>query len=265
MRLAKKEIASEGGHWYDRNGNPVYEVPNKSKCGMRPATLTDARKLNLFPGATGIINLIDKPALTQYKIKNAIVSALTLPRLQDETDESYIDRIIADSVERDVRRRNNGTEIHTSIEKSFDKSKSFRPEHLDHCLWVRQILIGNDFYDTEPLVEKSFVHHRGYGCKSDYISINKSVLIDFKTTDKDLSECVLYDNHFMQLAANLWAVCETKHISFYNFTAAIIFVHEITGKCKLIKADEEELDRGWEMFCKLLEYWQETKGYKPKW
>ncbi len=32
------------GHYYDKNGKAVFEVPNKSKGGMRPTTLRDCRK-----------------------------------------------------------------------------------------------------------------------------------------------------------------------------------------------------------------------------
>jgi len=33
----------ESGHYYAKDGTAVFEVPNKSKGGMRPTTLRDAK------------------------------------------------------------------------------------------------------------------------------------------------------------------------------------------------------------------------------
>jgi len=53
-------------HWYDKDGNPQYDQPNKSKGGTRPTTLRDARKLGLGPSVTTICSLIDKPGLRDW-------------------------------------------------------------------------------------------------------------------------------------------------------------------------------------------------------
>jgi len=34
----------ESGHYYAADGTAVFEVPNKSKGGMRPTTLRDCKK-----------------------------------------------------------------------------------------------------------------------------------------------------------------------------------------------------------------------------
>ena len=59
MMLWKKRAKSlfdmahiaESTHWYDKEGNPAYEVEAK-KGGMRPTTLRDARVLDLVPSVT---------------------------------------------------------------------------------------------------------------------------------------------------------------------------------------------------------------------
>ena len=53
-----------GNHWYKQDGSPCYEVPYADpKKGMRSTTIRDARKLNLVPSVTTILQVMDKPGL----------------------------------------------------------------------------------------------------------------------------------------------------------------------------------------------------------
>ena len=77
--MENKTHASDGQHWYDSEGNPVYTV--KAKNGNdRNATLADARKMNLKPGVTTIINLMASPALNAWIAEQLLMSALTTTR-----------------------------------------------------------------------------------------------------------------------------------------------------------------------------------------
>lgn len=49
-------VAREMSHFYNKEGNLVTEVPNKSKGGMRPCSLADAKKLGLVPGPTSVLS-----------------------------------------------------------------------------------------------------------------------------------------------------------------------------------------------------------------
>ncbi len=40
---------SKSQHWYDKDGNAVFEVAKAKGGGMRATTIADARKLNLYP------------------------------------------------------------------------------------------------------------------------------------------------------------------------------------------------------------------------
>ena len=75
--------ASQGQHWYDRDGTPRYEVRAKDGS-MRPATLRDARKFGWYPGVTSIIKCAAAPGLERWKAEQTILSALTLPRSEGE-------------------------------------------------------------------------------------------------------------------------------------------------------------------------------------
>ena len=49
-----KDHAAESGHWYTRQGEPMYTVIGKTTGRPRNTTLKDARELNLVPSVTTI-------------------------------------------------------------------------------------------------------------------------------------------------------------------------------------------------------------------
>ncbi|MBM3493296.1 MAG: hypothetical protein FJX72_03080, partial [Armatimonadetes bacterium] len=72
---------AEGGHWYTSDGQQVVTVPSADgKKEVKP-DIRHARKLDLAPGVTSVIRCADRPELTLWKQRQAIASALTLPRL----------------------------------------------------------------------------------------------------------------------------------------------------------------------------------------
>jgi len=81
----------ESTHWYDKEGKPAYTVIGAN--GKKRATnLRDARKLNLVPSVTTVMNVAAKPALENWKINQALMAALTLPRLKDESLDKFMAR-----------------------------------------------------------------------------------------------------------------------------------------------------------------------------
>src|SRR6185437_12337702 len=90
--------AAESGHWYDRDGKPMYQI-RSAKGEMRPVTLRDARKYGWVPGFSGVAAMEHKPQLERWKIDQALMAAITLPRLPDESDDAFISRAREDSGE----------------------------------------------------------------------------------------------------------------------------------------------------------------------
>jgi len=110
------QIATEAGHWYTGTGEPLYEIAAKSGA-MRPTTLRDARKLNLNPSVTMIMNCAAAPGLENWKRQQLLLSAMTLPRIDGEGEDSFARRVIQDSETQSKAARELGTTIHTCIEK----------------------------------------------------------------------------------------------------------------------------------------------------
>src|SRR6266576_1528215 len=93
-----ERIASESQHWYTRDGSPCYEVQAKNG-NLRPATLADARKLDLVPSVSLILKCAAAPGLEQWKLRQMLHAALTLPRHDGETLDEFSERVISDSQE----------------------------------------------------------------------------------------------------------------------------------------------------------------------
>lgn len=125
-------IASESTHWYTAAGEPAYT--QKSKDGSdRPTTLRDARKLNLFPSVTTIIRCAATPGLERWKRQQVLLSALTLPRMDGETEEAWLARVELDWQEQGRQAADRGTEIHAAIESHF----AGEPPSEDLLPWVQ--------------------------------------------------------------------------------------------------------------------------------
>jgi hypothetical protein len=83
-------------------------------------------------------------------------------------------------------------------------------------------------------------------------------VVDIKTKDfTDPKDVVGYDEHLMQLSAY------RVGLGIPNARCANIFVSRTqAGLCKIIEWSEEDLQRGFEMFCSLLKFWQLKNKHK---
>ena len=85
-------------HWYTRDGEPMHTVPyaDKKRKDRKPTTLADARKLGLLPSVTTVLKVVAKPGLESWKLEQAIMASLTLPRKKDEPTEDFAKRVVED-------------------------------------------------------------------------------------------------------------------------------------------------------------------------
>src|SRR5499427_10324997 len=97
-----KLFSSENAHWYRRDGEPLHSVLS-TKGEPRPTTLRDARKLGLLPSVTNVLGVINKPELVEWKMTQAVLAALTLPRVEGEELGVFAKRVVEDA-QSEVRR-----------------------------------------------------------------------------------------------------------------------------------------------------------------
>jgi len=246
---------AEGMHWYDSRGLPAYTV--KAKDGTdRPATLRDARKLNLLPSVTSIIRCAAAPGLEHWKQNQVLMAALTLPKQENESEQDYMNRIMQDSKEQARKAAERGTEIHAAIQGYYE-GKSV---HKGLWMFVENVVeaVKDWAGEQEWTPEQSFAHGLGFGGKVDLSS--QGYVLDFKTKDWDYEGTLkVWDEHAMQLAAY------RVGLSAENAKCAIVFVStKVPGLVHLAPVKEEHLQRGWQMFQGLLAYWKAKNDYQPK-
>lgn len=246
---------AESLHWYTRDGGTAYTV--KAKDGSdRPATLRDARKLNLVPSVTSIIKCAAAPGLEAWKQNQVMLAAMTLPKRQDEPEAAYIKRIMEDSREHARKAAERGSAIHAAIQGHYEDV----PPHEDFWPYVKGATEAvQQWCKGYWTPERSFAHPLGFGGKVD-LSCAFAV-VDFKTKEFESEDDLkTWDEHAMQLAA--------YRVGLNNETArcAIGYVSVTTpGLARLIEIPEETLRQGWEMFRSLLQYWQAKTGYQSGW
>ena len=85
--IVKDNQISQAGHWYTRSGESAYTVIGKNGK-ERNTTLRDAREHSLVPSVTTILKCASSPGLEAWKQTQVLLSALTLPKRDGETEES---------------------------------------------------------------------------------------------------------------------------------------------------------------------------------
>ncbi len=111
-----KLFSPDSAHWYQRDGVPLHTVLS-AKGEPRATTLRDARKLNLLPSVTNIIGVIAKPELTAWLQEQAVMAALTLPRLPGESEDAFARRVVEDSQTTRDGAADFGTAFHNGAER----------------------------------------------------------------------------------------------------------------------------------------------------
>lgn len=115
MLITRKERQT---HWYLPDGTPFYDVPyvDPERVGeLRPATIRDAMKAGAFRSVTNVLGVVAKEGLANWRIEQAIISALTLPRRAGENEHDFAYRALVDSEAPTLDAAKDGTLIHDII------------------------------------------------------------------------------------------------------------------------------------------------------
>jgi hypothetical protein len=239
-----KENTSESGHWYLPDGSPAYRIIGKNGK-ERNSTVKDAREHGLLPSVTTIIGCASKPALDVYKQQQAILAALTLPRLEGELEQDWLSRVVTDSKEHAKQAAERGTQIHGVIEAFYEGI--YIPE-LPPYVRAVESAINEHFGSQLWISEKSFAYG-GFGGKCDLVA-KSGFVVDFKTTEKDLDKLDYFFDHQMQLSAYRMGFEMPKA------RCAIVYVNALQNKAKLVEIPEDDLRIGWECFTCLLQFYR---------
>lgn len=262
-QLVLADHASQGGNWYTIDGRQVELVPGADGDMVKP-DIRHARKMHLLPGVTSQTRLLDKPPLTDWKIKKALECAWkTIPVAAGTDMEAWIKQVREEAEK--LSMRDEGTAIHAAIQEHF----TLFPRTDAAMVGSDQTTLGvvTEIAKLDPgpwTTEKVHVHPLGFGTKCDLSAIGW--ILDFKskgTADnpadlESLREERLYKEHEIQLAAVREAVGN------FGQRCAIVFVSRThPGACYVKEVKQDRLERGWSRFQKLHALWCDLNEYDP--
>lgn len=247
----------EGGHYYDAaTGQAAYTIVGKNGK-ERNVTLADAKRLRpktiLVPGVTTILKMADKPALLNYIKRQVLLAALTLPKIDGEPEDAWVDRVMADADEHRIKAAERGTLIHAWIQQGFE-GKSL-PEDGRIYYHAANVELLRHGLDGQWECERTFAKD-GYGGKVDLWlwPLIPNTIIDIKTTDKPLDGLKTWDDHAEQLAAY------RRGLNDPAAECGILFVSTKDVAARLVMIPEEQLVRGERMFEALKSYFYAKTG-----
>lgn len=254
---AARPTQSDSAHWYSCDGIPCYTQIAKSTGQPRPTTLADARKQNLLPSVTTLLRVLNKPALNDWITEQAVLAVLTTPRLPNEPDDQFVQRVLHTERIQDQesqKARDLGTDIHAALEARFTGAQ------LDESLipWIQPAYEAVTKQCPTVVATEVVLVGNGYAGKCDLIAQDEQCwewIFDFKTTKK-LPSKESYWEHKLQTAAYLQ--CRPngrRHANVYISTLE---------QGQFVIHDNGDYAAPYEAFRHLVRYWQIANNYTPE-
>jgi hypothetical protein len=265
-----KLFSPDSAHWYQRDGVPLHSVTS-AKGELRPTTLRDARKLGLVPSVTNILGVIAKPELTAWLQEQAVLAALTLPRVTGESEDDFAKRVVADSLTTRDGAADFGTAFHNGAER-VAHTLEVDAKH-PAAEWLR---LYRDWYQANVVslrwTEKVLVNDElGYAGTADLLikhHVFGLCLVDLKTIKvKPGTKAAPYKSWCYQLAAYRRALLSSPG---FDTTGGerVRCMNLMVNSCEPSAPIEhvwsdEEMERGWLAFEAARRLWVIEKNYDP--
>lgn len=252
---------SQNSHWYYSDKTPCHQVPNKSKPGeLRPTTLTDARKLGLLPSVTSICKLLVKPQLESWKQEQAVLAALTLPRVAGEDDQTFAKRVVEDAESIALNAAQKGTKIHNAIERYLMTGEKCVDEEVAHLVEPFYDWSNANILDVK-LCEAVLISPDGYAgrldLKADFAGLGIKYA-DFKSRKPTKGKIISYVDDGFQLSGY------RRADQGFEFGCLSLLINSEEPSIPFVKEwTQEELIIGEEVFMHLFEIWKLVKNYTP--
>lgn len=235
---------------------------------MRVPRIDDARELELLVSISRIASMLPKPALNAWLQSQAIISALTLPRLPDEPVDVFAQRVVADMEAQSQVAMGFGTRLHAQIEQELlGQPRSQCPELLEpYMAHVRNWLEENvlTVMGAEQIVGDL---HVGIGGKLDLFCVlnmpgNPLAVVDFKTQGiKEGKPPNFYNDWPIQLSGYSYCVKEKGSYEIWPQLISVVVDSKTPGPVHMKNWGDPE--SYWEVFLHCLELFCYMNNYRP--
>ncbi len=260
--LMAKQVPS--AHWYTREGNPLHEMLKKDGEGTRATTLADARKLGLLPSVTSIIGVLDKPALSNWKMDRAALAAVANPKQEAESEEYWLARVRSAAMQETAVAADMGSEIHDAIDRHLG-GEEYKPELDVYLAPVKEWLATEKIEIVEREVVVANLAE-GYAGRVDAFFNDRDKkfgAIDWKTRRTKPAEKKIqpYDGQGMQLAAYLAARIGAGNL--HKVRAVNVYI-STTEPGRISVYEHPGLEAEYHAFLAACHLWRHLKGYDPR-
>jgi hypothetical protein len=271
-----KLFNAEYTHWYQADGEPMHTVLG-TNGQERPTTVREARKLGLLPSVTNVLGVIAKPELVDWKMEQAVLAALTLPRGEGEGLDEFAKRVVADAQSRAQEAMDFGTALHGAAERIargeepgadgvagpwIEPLKEWFRANCARVVWCERVVVEREL---------------GYAGKADLLMEHQAyglTLVDFKTQGGRENAETLKAETLKGGGGGVWRprVYKSWRYQLAAYRAALgrdvrclnVIVNSNRPGVPVEHLWEEgEMLRGWRVFQAAHEVWCEEKGYDP--
>lgn len=290
-------MAKESSHWYFPNGKSCHTQPVKSRPGdTRPTTLADARKLKLLPSVTGILGVLDKPQLTDWKLeqlskewRNRLALIATADRAPDDVKHAVTDMLTRDFdelheeiVEHSMQQVEEAADAGELIHKGAELALQGLEYDHDEPVFLPELKttfpLSCFIKPVEAFVKEHGITPRGHevrlvNLEHGYAGTGDLPMVcprgcgfgDFKTRKTKPGRPVqAYDTQVMQIAAYHYAHdwAELNPIMASGFNLYISTTEP--GRVDAVWYEKARIEQAFDTFTALCAVWRFLKGYDPR-
>ncbi len=269
-----KPSSLQSSHWYTRDGKAMHTVPNADGDGTRPTTLADSRKLGLFPSVSAILQVLDKPGLDKWKLEQVALAGLRLKRAKDESEEYYIDRVIAESRKKVEAAGDFGTAVHAEMERYWE-AKLNRTEFAPNAVTFSHTKPAIEFIESKGIVpvgnEVVLVNYEhGFGGTSDLpcqmpgkSGVILPLHVDYKTKKTEPGKPIEpYADQVMQLAAYAATYWKEQFPRVWGMNLYLSSTEP--GRTEAALYPPAMMAAAWEIFKQLCCVWRHLNEFDPR-
>lgn len=269
MQLINPEKVS---HYYKATESgiiPFYEMLGKNGK-MRAPTVADAREFGLLVSISRIASMLPKPALNAWLQSQAIISALTLPRLPDEAVDVFAQRVVADMEAQSQVAMGFGTRLHAQIEQELLAWPGVYPGECPEILepYMTNVRSWIENNVTRVIGAEQIVGDLrfGIGGKLDLLCElnmpgNPMAVVDFKTQGIKNGKPGWYPEFPLQLAGYAQCVKQKGPYEIWPQLISVVVDSKTPGPVHMKNWGDPE--SYWEVFLHCLEIFCYVNNYRP--
>lgn len=260
----------ESSHWYLRDGTPFHTVPlKKDPTKTRATTLRDARDKAALPSVTNILGVMAAPQLEAWKREQAVLAALTLPRIKGETDDQFARRVVDDADSISKTAMDLGTRVHAAAEAHLRGQPA--PVDFEAVALLQPAIPLLNQFDISTVEQVVVSKSGGYAGRLDMAGIHESgrhAVVDIKTQNVKKNAAgnpapSFYDKWPLQLAAYAEALgWDSKEC----MLVSLVIDTNPTGCAEMIdwNADKAFPLAYGNVFANVASVWRYVKNYDPR-